>query len=208
MKKNLIKLFFLSLLLLHSSGSHADNYEITINIGDDYDNVSEYDQNDRVDAQMRSMHNTPRQSSWAHSLTKIPSRPNFSFNKTKYTDMITNAANKHRVDAKLLHAVIRTESAYNPNAISSAGAMGLMQLMPATAKRYGVSDRSDPMQNIDGGTRYLKYLLQLFDSDVNLAVAAYNAGENAVIRNNNSIPPYSETQEYVKRIGYEYQTNR
>ena len=75
-----------------------------------------------------------------------------------------------------------------------------MQLMPATARRYGVTDRSDPDQNIDGGTRYLKHLLQIFDSNLDLAVAAYNAGENAVIRNNNAIPPYPETQNYVKEV--------
>ncbi len=208
----LIKISSLAVLLIVSLIAEAESYEITINIGDDNDNAGEYYQYENAYAPMRASPNRKKTSSWAYSLPKTPSptptRLNLTNNKNKYTDMISNAAIKHRVDVKLLHAVIRTESAYNASAISSAGAMGLMQLMPDTARRYGVSDRSDPMQNIDGGTRYLKYLLQLFDSDVTLAVAAYNAGENAVIRNNNSIPPYSETQEYVKRIGYEYQNNR
>ncbi|MGR8998279.1 MAG: lytic transglycosylase domain-containing protein [Gammaproteobacteria bacterium] len=120
--------------------------------------------------------------------------------KKKYADLIAKAADKHQVDAKLVHAVIQAESAYNATAISPVGAVGLMQLMPGTAKRYGVADRRDPYQNIDGGTRYLKHLLQLFDSDLNLTIAAYNAGENAVIKNNNAIPPYSETRHYVKEV--------
>jgi len=126
--------------------------------------------------------------------------PYMGTNKKKFTDLITEAANRHQVDARLVHAVIQAESAYNSTAISSAGAVGLMQLMPDTARRYGVINRNDPVQNIDGGTHYLKDLLRMFDSNLNLAVAAYNAGENAVIRHNNSIPPYPETQNYVKTV--------
>lgn len=126
--------------------------------------------------------------------------PFMGANKKKFTDLITEAANRHQVDAKLVHAVIQAESAYNATAISSAGAVGLMQLMPDTAKRYGVVDRNSPDQNIDGGTHYLKDLLRMFDSNMDLAVAAYNAGENAVIRYNNSIPPYPETRNYVKTV--------
>lgn len=100
----------------------------------------------------------------------------------------------------MLHAVIQTESAYDADAISSAGAVGLMQLMPETAKRFGVTDRNDPDQNVEGGTRYLKHLLGLFGPNLHLAVAAYNAGENAVMKYNNSIPPYPETQNYVKQV--------
>ena len=121
-------------------------------------------------------------------------------NKRKYADLVAKAADRHQIDAKLLHAVIQAESAYDASAISSAGAVGLMQLMPDTAKRYGVTNRRDPDQNIDGGTRYLKYLLQLFDSNLKLAVAAYNAGENAVIKYNHSVPPYPETRNYVKQV--------
>jgi soluble lytic murein transglycosylase-like protein len=124
----------------------------------------------------------------------------FKENKSRFEELISQTAARHQVDAKLLHAVIQTESAYNAGAISSAGAVGLMQLMPATARRFGVVDRNDPDQNVDGGTRYLRYLLDLFPNDLDLAVAAYNAGENAVIRYNNTIPPYPETQNYVRQV--------
>lgn len=126
--------------------------------------------------------------------------PFVSVNKKKYADLIAQAAAKHQVDAKLVHAVIQAESAYDATAVSSAGAVGLMQLMPATARRYGVIDRRDPDQNINGGTKYLKDLLKMFDSNLDLAVAAYNAGENAVIKYHNSIPPYPETRNYVKQV--------
>lgn len=121
-------------------------------------------------------------------------------NKTKFNALIAQAAARHKVDAKLVHAVIQTESAYRPDAISSAGAVGLMQLMPATASQFGVSDITNPEQNIDGGTRYLKHLIDLFPNSLHLAIAAYNAGENSVLRYNNSIPPYPETQNYVKQV--------
>jgi soluble lytic murein transglycosylase-like protein len=121
-------------------------------------------------------------------------------NKKRFAELIEQAANRYQVDAKLVHAVIQTESAYNSSAQSPAGAVGLMQLMPDTARRFGVSDRNDPDQNVDGGTRYLKHLINMFNPNLDLAVAAYNAGENAVIRYNNSIPPYPETQNYVKQV--------
>ncbi len=126
--------------------------------------------------------------------------PYMGSNKKKFADLITEAADRHQVDARLVHAVIQAESAYNARAISSAGAVGLMQLMPATAERYGVIDRNNPVQNIDGGTHYLKDLLRMFDSNLSLAVAAYNAGEGAVMKYHNSIPPYPETRNYVKTV--------
>ncbi|MGZ4969165.1 MAG: lytic transglycosylase domain-containing protein [Methylobacter sp.] len=126
--------------------------------------------------------------------------PFIGVNKKRFADVIADAANRHQVDVRLLHAVIQAESAYDASAISSAGAVGLMQLMPDTARRYGVVNRNDPVQNIDGGTHYLKDLLKMFDSNLNLAIAAYNAGEGAVMRYNNSIPPYPETQNYVKTV--------
>lgn len=126
--------------------------------------------------------------------------PYMGVNRQKFADLIAEAASRHQVDVKLLHAVIQAESAYDASAISSAGAVGLMQLMPDTARRYGVMDRHNPVQNIDGGTHYLKDLLRMFNSNLNLAVAAYNAGENAVIRYNHTIPPYPETVNYVKTV--------
>jgi soluble lytic murein transglycosylase-like protein len=118
----------------------------------------------------------------------------------EYRDLIQEAANRYQLDAALLHAVIHTESAYNPYAVSPKGATGLMQLMAGTAKRYGVKDRTDPRDNIEGGARYLRDLLVLFKNDKRLALAGYNAGENAVIRHGNNIPPYRETRHYVDRV--------
>ena len=96
--------------------------------------------------------------------------------------------------------MITAESAYNPDAVSTAGAVGLMQLMPDTATRYGVRNRRDPVANVSGGTQYLHDLMTMFDGNLVLALAAYNAGENAVINNGNRIPPYKETETYVQRV--------
>ena len=114
--------------------------------------------------------------------------------------LIDRAAMATRLRPALIHAVVRAESAYRSDAVSSKGAMGLMQLMPATAQRYGVSDRSDPAQNLRGGSEYLRDLLVMFENDLQLALAAYNAGENAVIRYGRRIPPYAETQNYVRKV--------
>jgi soluble lytic murein transglycosylase-like protein len=135
--------------------------------------------------------------------------PSFSarVNRQKYTNLIAKAALDYGVDEKLLHAVIQAESAYNPEAVSPAGAVGLMQLMPDTAMRYGVKveDRTNPAESIKGGARYLRDLLKMFDSNLSLAVAGYNAGEGAVKKYNNSIPPYPETQNYVAQVLAFYQ---
>ena len=117
-----------------------------------------------------------------------------------YHAEVMSAALTHDVDAALIHAVIKAESAYSPRAVSHKGAVGLMQLMPATVRRYGVDNAADPRQNIVGGVRYLKDLIRLFNGDLTLVVAAYNAGENAVIRYGNRIPPYAETELYVPRV--------
>ncbi len=127
-----------------------------------------------------------------------PSR--FKQNQRRFADLITEAAEQYVLPDSLVHAVVTAESAYDPNALSSAGALGLMQLMPATAKRFGVTDRKNPRANVYAGTRYLKQLLGMFDNDVRLALAAYNAGENAVIKYDNQIPPYPETQNYVRKV--------
>lgn len=121
-------------------------------------------------------------------------------NRKRFASTIESAAKNHKLPTALLHAVITAESAYDPNATSRAGAVGLMQLMPATAERYGVRDRKDPRANVAGGTRYLKDLLGMFNNDLVLALAAYNAGENAVIKYGRQIPPYEETQTYVRRV--------
>jgi len=118
----------------------------------------------------------------------------------KFSAIVKTASLTYGVDASLVHAVISAESAYNPYAVSKAGAMGLMQLMPDTARRYGVDNMMDPAQNVKGGVRYLRDLLALFGGRIDLAVAAYNAGENAVIRFGRQIPPYAETKHYVPKV--------
>jgi soluble lytic murein transglycosylase-like protein len=110
------------------------------------------------------------------------------------------AAARNGLDPLLVHAVIRAESGYNPRAVSPKGAAGLMQLMPQTARRYTVSDRFDPEMNLDGGVRYLRHLLGMFAGDISLALAAYNAGENAVLRSGARVPDYPETLAYVRRV--------
>ena len=115
-------------------------------------------------------------------------------------ELVANIARRHEVEPSLVDSVIRVESNYNPNAVSSAGAMGLMQLIPSTARRFGVNNTFHPEQNIEGGVRYLKYLMQLYKGDERLALAAYNAGEGAVARYK-GIPPYPETQNYVYQVG-------
>jgi len=106
-------------------------------------------------------------------------------------------ARRHGVDPHLVRAVIRVESNFDPKAVSPKGAAGLMQLMPETAMRYGVENRFDPTQNVEGGVRYLRDLMAMFDGNLSLALAAYNAGEGAVIKYGRRIPPYPETQQYV-----------
>ena len=118
----------------------------------------------------------------------------------RYSGIVEVAASAHGVEPALVQAVITAESGFNPNALSRKGASGLMQLMPDTARRYGVRNIFDPVENVHGGVRYLKDLLAMFNGDMRLALAGYNAGENAVIRAGNRIPPYQETQNYVPKV--------
>jgi len=139
---------------------------------------------------------------------RYPVSNSLNSRRVQYSDVIRKAAFKHGLDPALIHAVIQAESAYNPGAVSQKGAMGLMQLMPGTAARYGVRDPYDPEDNIFGGARYLRDLLGMFGSDVRLAVAAYNAGEHNVMKYGYQIPPFSETRDYVSRVlGLYYRYN-
>lgn len=120
-----------------------------------------------------------------------------------YAPIIENAARKYGVPVELICGVILQESGGNARAVSSAGARGLMQLMPQTARRFGVSNSFDPVQNIHGGTRYLRFLLDKFNGNLELALAGYNAGEGNVEKYGNKIPPFRETREYVPNVlGY------
>ncbi len=124
----------------------------------------------------------------------------YFYNSNTYDTIIKDASEIYGVDPYLIKAVIKTESNFNPYALSHKGACGLMQLIPATAKRFGVSDIYDPRSNIYGGTKYLNYLMDFFNGDLRLVLAGYNAGENAVVKYNNQIPPYKETKNYVKKV--------
>ena len=136
---------------------------------------------------------------WQEAKSRIALK-DMAKNKRKYTSTINWYADRYRLPKSLVHAVVTAESAYDPNATSRTGAVGLMQLMPETARRYGVKNRRNPSDNLSGGTRYLRDLLVMFNNDLALALAAFNAGENAVKDSGNRIPPYAETREYVKKV--------
>ncbi len=130
---------------------------------------------------------------------------NFQQNRRQLAPLIRQQAREFKVDPALVMAVIHAESAYDKNAVSKAGAVGLMQLMPATAKRFGVHNRTNAAQNVKGGVKYLRYLLEMFQFNLKLALAAYNAGESAVLKYGNNIPPYPETENYVEKVVAYYQ---
>ena len=131
------------------------------------------------------------------ALTSVPR--NLSSRAGSYADLIERTSNALQVESKFVHAIIHTESRYNPNAVSPVGAQGLMQLMPATARRFGVTNPYNPEQNIQGGVSYLRWLLNRYNGNMVLAAAAYNAGEGRVDQYR-GIPPYKETQDYVRKV--------
>lgn len=128
-----------------------------------------------------------------------------------YTDvskLISEVSSLYSIDSRLIHAIIKVESGYDINAKSSAGAEGLMQLMPSTASRYGVVNSFNARDNITGGVKYFKDLLKMFNNNIELALAGYNAGENAVIKFGYKIPPYEETKNYVPKVLTMYNINK
>ncbi len=130
-------------------------------------------------------------------------RPAVSIDRDGVEKLVQEAAGRHQVDPALVRAVIETESNWNPTARSRKGAVGLMQLIPTTAQRFGVNDAYSPQQNVDAGVRYLKVLLERYDGNLDLALAAYNAGEGAVDRAH-GIPAYRETRDYVQKVQNAY----
>jgi soluble lytic murein transglycosylase-like protein len=148
-------------------------------------------------------------------LTNVPSIPNAKYvlilkekrilfqsniDVNKFDHIISNAAKKFRIDSALIKAIIKAESNFNHEAISPVGAQGLMQLMPATASALQVENVFHPENNIEGGARYLRYLLNTYRGNLKLTLAAYNAGESSVAKYNNNVPPYRETQNYIRRV--------
>ena len=130
-------------------------------------------------------------------------RPAVSIDRDGVEKLVREAAERHQVDPALVRAVIQTESNWNPSAVSRKGALGLMQLIPTTAQRFGANDAFSPKQNVDAGVRYLKTLLERYNGNLDLALAAYNAGEGAVDRAH-GVPAYRETRNYVQRVQEAY----
>jgi soluble lytic murein transglycosylase-like protein len=144
----------------------------------------------------------PVESSLSMSASK--SLDGFTTGDPRIDQFIVESAARNGVDPVLIYALMHQESSFKRGAISPKGARGLMQLMPGTAARFGVTNIFDPRQNIEGGTRYLRFLLDAFDGDIALTLAGYNAGEGAVLKYGRRVPPYRETQEYVRRITQRY----
>ena len=132
----------------------------------------------------------------------------FTTGDARIDALIVESGARHGVDPVLIYALMHQESSFKKGAISPKGARGLMQLMPGTAARFGVTNIFDPRQNIEGGTRYIRFLLNAFDGDIVLTLAGYNAGEGAVMKYGRRVPPYRETQEYVRRITQRYAVMR
>lgn len=198
-----VTLFFLGLFWL--CAACADIYAYTDNDGKVY--LSNAPENKRYQVLIAS----PRVHSEEAPLVVARKTSSCIARKVKYDQLVKEVARTYGLDSALLHAVITVESRYNPKAVSKKGASGLMQLMPNTARRYGVVDSLDPVQNLHGGAKYLRDMMILFNSDMSLAVAAYNAGETAVVRHGNHIPPYRETMDYVPKVMNfyrEYQADR
>jgi soluble lytic murein transglycosylase-like protein len=140
-------------------------------------------------------------------LTSLPlnaSLGGFTTGSSEVDNFIVESGKRNSVDPLLLYSIMHQESSFKLRALSPKGARGLMQLMPPTASRFGVTNIWDPKQNIEGGARYMRFLLDLFSGDVRLALAGYNAGEGAVMKYGYQVPPYAETREYVRRIGNRY----
>ena len=180
------------LLLLAPLGAHADIFKYV----DKYGRVTLTDQPSHSGYKLL----VKTWKGWSEPTGRSINYKGLAANRKRFSQTIQLAAKDRQIPLALVHAVITAESAYDPEAESRAGAVGLMQLMPATAERYGVRNRKDPSANIAGGTQYLKDLLGMFNNDMTLAVAAYNAGENAVLENGRQVPPYEETRTYVQRV--------
>jgi soluble lytic murein transglycosylase-like protein len=191
--RHLLKLVAAAMLAASAASAHADIYRyVDANGKVHFTNVP----NDR---RYKLYLSTEKEPSPLARTISYHYRPFPRAERKRYHAHVVAAAREYELEPALIHAVISAESGYNPFARSPKGAKGLMQLMPATAQRYGVENPLDPEQNINGGAAYLRDLLTLFGNDMQLALAAYNAGENAVIRHG-SIPPYRETVQYVPKV--------
>ena len=206
-KRSLLLSLISSIALLSSIPAQAGNLYVYKNKNGDTlltnvrDDKSFGEYNTKVKVTYYPDTNVHSYRNWGGSESAV--LPSYSKNKNLYDGIIAQAASTHQVDSGLIKAVMHTESGFNPNARSPVGAQGLMQLMPATARRFAVSNAYDPAQNVLGAARYLSFLLKRFNYNTELALAAYNAGEGNVDKYR-GIPPFRETQDYVRRVMSRY----
>lgn len=186
--------FFILVTLALAATSAAAQYQVD---NFDFPNAVKI-QTSRVEA------SKPKRLIHLTSLITNPSLGGFTTGNSEVDNYIVESGKRNSVDPLLLYSIMHQESSFKPRAMSNKGARGLMQLMPGTASRFGVTNIWDPRQNIEGGARYMRFLLDMFSGDVRLALAGYNAGEGAVMKYRNQVPPYAETREYVRRIGNRY----
>lgn len=196
MRKPLFLLAFTALLAASAQAQSASGYQ-----------VDNFDFANAVKIQTPPKVEPKNQTKRLVHLTSQPLNPSlggFTTGNSTIDNFIVESGKRNSVDPLLLYSIMHQESSFKPRAMSYKGARGLMQLMAPTARRFGVTNIWDPRQNIEGGARYMRFLLDLFEGDVTLALAGYNAGEGAVMKYGRRVPPYSETREYVRRIGRRY----
>ena len=200
-----IALFVVSTSVAYGQSYRADNFDFVTGI-----NLKVPAESPAVKRAKRGSHHSlgAAMTSMTHPRTADFNTSNslggYTTGNTTIDGLIVESGRRNSVDPLLLYSIMHQESTFKPRAMSYKGARGLMQLMPGTAARFGVTSIWDPKQNIEGGTRYMRWLLDKFEGNINLALAGYNAGEGAVMKYGNRIPPYSETQEYVRRISKRY----
>lgn len=206
------KILLISAILIASTGASAQTYQVD---NFDFANAVKIETPSPAPAKqpvprkltkLRNYTYTPPAGALVELTSKSlnPSLGNFTTGNPQVDTFIVESSKRNSVDPLLIYSIMHQESSFKPRALSHKGARGLMQLMPGTAARFGVTNIWDPKQNIEGGTRYMRFLLDLFAGDVKLALAGYNAGEGAVLKYGYQVPPYNETQEYVRRIGRRY----
>jgi hypothetical protein len=193
----MLKTFLISTVILLSAGlaSAQSGYQI-----DNFDLPNAV----RIQTPVIEPKGQPRRLLRLTSMPLNPSLGGFTTGNSDVDNYIVESGKRNSVDPLLLYSIMHQESSFKQRALSHKGARGLMQLMPPTAARFGVRNIWDPKQNIEGGARYMRFLLDLFEGDVRLALAGYNAGEGAVMKYGYKVPPYNETQEYVRRISKRY----